>query len=255
MKSKNHSKIDYLLKIMKRLRDPVKGCPWDKKQTLESIIPLTIEEVYEVSEQIHNKDYVKLKEELGDLLFQVIYLSQIAKERNKFNFNHIVSSVTNKMIKRHPHVFKNKKFKNSDEFRIFWEKSKNHKSNGLLDSIPSNFPAIIKAFKIQKKVANVGFDYKNKLETIDKVIEEAKELKLEIKKKNYKKINEELGDLIFASLDVARKLNVHPENILAKANNKFISRWRKVEKIINQNNQNIKNLSTKDLNNLWKRIK
>ena len=110
---------------MKKLRDPTKGCPWDKKQTLESIIPHTIEEVYEVAEQVYNKDYQKLKDELGDLLFQIIYLTQIAHEKNKFNFNDVVKVITQKMISRHPHVFKNIKFKNIKEFNSWWEISKN----------------------------------------------------------------------------------------------------------------------------------
>ena len=120
-------KIEKLVKVMEKLRDPNNGCPWDKKQTMESIIPHTIEEVYEVAEQIYNKNYNELKEELGDLLFQVVYLSQLASEKNKFNFYDVVESITSKMISRHPHVFKNKKFKNMKEFKSWWEKSKKKK--------------------------------------------------------------------------------------------------------------------------------
>ncbi len=210
MKKNNKFPIQKLLNVMKKLRDPKKGCPWDKKQTLESIIPHTIEEVYEVAEQIYNKDYQKLKDELGDLLFQIVYLAQIAKEKDKFDFDDIVKKITEKMISRHPHVFENKKFKNMKEFKSWWENSKNKKLNSILDDIPSTYPAMLISNKIQKKVANVGFDYKNDIEAINKIIEEAKELKKEIKKKNKKKIKEELGDLIFACLDVSRKLNLNP---------------------------------------------
>ena len=146
-----NSEIDRLLSIMADLRDPIIGCPWDKKQTLESIIPHSIEEVYEVADQIYNKNYEKLKEELGDLLFQVVYLSQIAKEKNKFNFNDVVISIRKKMIDRHPHVFANKKFKNIEEFKNWWEESKNKRNNSILDDIPKNYPALIYANKIQKK--------------------------------------------------------------------------------------------------------
>ena len=128
-------KIDKLLKIMKKLRDPKNGCPWDKVQTLESIIPHSIEEVYEVAEQVYLKNYEKLKEELGDLLFQVVYLSQIASEKNKFDFNAVVESISLKMISRHPHVFKDKKFTNMKEFKLWWEKSKNKKKYSILDDI------------------------------------------------------------------------------------------------------------------------
>ena len=125
-------KIDKLVKIMKKLRDPENGCPWDKKQTIESIIPHSIEEVYEVAEQVYLKNYDKLKEELGDLLFQVIYISQIASEKKKFNFNDVVETITSKMILRHPHVFKNKKFKNMKEFNLWWENSKNKEDLSIL---------------------------------------------------------------------------------------------------------------------------
>jgi len=246
-------KISKLLKVMKTLRDPIKGCPWDRKQTMESIIPYSIEEVYEVAEQIYAKNYLELKSELGDLLFQVIYLSQIANEKKRFNFFDVVDSITKKMILRHPHIFNNKKFKNIKEFKNWWEKSKNKKNKHLLDDVPNTYPAMLKTYKIQKKVAKEGFEYKNDIQAINKVIEEAKELKIEIKRKNNKrKIKEELGDLIFASLDVSRKLKFHPETILNKANRKFSKRWRKIEKLLKKNNEDIKNLNINKLNYYWK---
>ena len=193
-------KIDKLVKIMEKLRDQNNGCPWDKKQTMESIIPHTIEDVYEVAQQIYNKNYNELKEELGDLLFQVVYLSQLASEKNKFNFYDVVESITSKMISRHPHVFKNKKFKNMKEFKSWWEKSKKKKQLSILDNITFTYQAYLEANKIQKKVASVGFDYKKKLDAIDKVSEELEELKIEIKAQNQRKIKEELGDLILQHL-------------------------------------------------------
>ena len=248
--------IKKLLQVMKNLRDPIKGCPWDKKQTMESIIPYSIEEMYEVAEQVYTKDYMKLKDELGDLLFQVVYLSQIANEKKKFNFYDVVDSITKKMILRHPHVFKNRKFKNIKEFKYWWEKSKNKKNKSLLDDIPNTYPSMLKAYKIQKKVANKGFVYETNLQAIDKVIEEAQELKKEIKRKNKKrKIKEELGDLIFASLDVVRKLKFHPETILNKANNKFSNRWKKIEKLIKINNEEISKLNINQLNYYWEKTK
>ena len=248
-------KIDKLVKIMEKLRDPNNGCPWDKQQTMESIIPHTIEEAYEVAEQIHNKNYNELKEELGDLLFQVVYLSQIASEKNKFNFYDVVESITSKMISRHPHVFKNKKFKNMKEFKSWWEKSKKKKQLSILDNIPFTYPAYLEANKIQKKVASVGFDYKNKLDAIDKISEELEELKIEIKAQNQRKIKEELGDLIFATLDVSRKLKLDPEIILKKANNKFSKRWRKLESLAKKENLNLNKLSLKNYDMLWKKAK
>jgi MazG family protein len=248
-------KIDKLLKVMEKLRDPINGCPWDKKQTLETIIPYSIEDVYEVAVEVYKKNYKGLKEELGDLLFQIVYLSQIAKEKGKFDFKDVINEIINKMIFRHPHVFKNKKFKNMKEFNEWWEESKNKKNKGLLNNIPNNLPAILRANKIQKKISKVGFEYKDNLEAIDKIIEEANELKKEIKEKNTKKTKEELGDLIFACLDVARKLNPNPETILSKANNKFISRWKKIEKMIKKDKKKFNELDIKKFNKYWKLAK
>jgi len=240
---------------MELLRDPVKGCPWDKKQTLESIIPHSIEEVYEVAEQIYNKDYPKLKDELGDLLFQVIYLSQITKEKRKFTFNDVVNGIIKKMISRHPHVFKKKKFKNLQDFNNWWEESKNRKYKSILDGIPTNYPAMLKSNKIQKKVAKVGFEYRNDIQALNKVMEEVNELKKEIKRNNRKKIQEELGDLIFASLDMARKLKLDPEVILSKSNNKFVKRWKKIESFIKNDGKNLNELKLKDFNKYWQKAK
>ena len=243
--------INQILEIMKKLRDPENGCPWDIKQTLNTIIPYSIEEVYEVAEQVYKKNYNKLKEELGDLLFQVIYMSEIASEKNKFDFNDVVKEITKKMIKRHPHVFKNKKFQNMNDFKEWWENSKNKRNKSLLDNIPFTYPAMIQANKIQKKVANVGFEYSNNEDAINKIIEESKELKKELKKNNLKKIKEELGDLIFATLDVSRKLKLNPEEILKKGNRKFIKRWKKLEKIIKKENKIFYKLTPKQWEKYW----
>ena len=247
--------INKLVKIMKKLRDPKDGCPWDKKQTMESIIPHSIEEVYEVAEQVYLKNYDKLKEELGDLLFQVVYLSQIASERNKFDFNDVIECIASKMILRHPHVFKGKKFKNMKEFKLWWEESKNKNENSILDDIPFTYPAYLEANKIQKKVASVGFEYNNDLEALNKVYEELGELKKELHAKNKNRIKEELGDLIFATLDVSRKLKLNPELILKNANNKFSKRWKKLEKLAQKEKLDLHKLSSKKYDLLWNKAK
>ena len=249
------TEITKLIQVMKKLRDPISGCPWDKKQTMESIIPHTIEEVYEVAEQVYSRNYDQLKDELGDLLFQVIYLSQIASEKNKFHFNDVVKNIKEKMIFRHPHVFKNTKFKNIKEFKLWWEKSKNKEQNSILDSIPVTLPALQESNKIQKKVAAVGFEYNNDIEAVEKVNEELNELKKEIKAKNKKKIREELGDLIFAVLDVSRKLKLDPESVLKQSNKKFSTRWKKLEKYTNKVNLKLNNLSINQYNKIWNEVK
>ncbi len=249
------SEISILINVMKKLRDPVKGCSWDKKQTMETIIPHSIEEVYEVAEQVYNRNYDKLKDELGDLLFQVIYLSQIASEKNKFNFNDVVKNITEKMIYRHPHVFKNKKFKNTKDFKKWWENSKNKECKSILDSIPTTLPALQETNKIQKKVAALGFEYRNNKQAFEKIYEELRELEIEIKKNNKKKIKEELGDLIFATLDFTRKLNLNPELILKSSNKKFKQRWNKVEKIADKEKIALNKISLKKYNQIWENAK
>ena len=247
--------IQKLLNVMKKLRDPQKGCPWDKKQTIETIIPHTIEEVYEVAEQVYNKNFDKLKEELGDLLFQVIYISQIASEKKKFNFNDVVKTITSKMITRHPHVFQNKKFKNMKEFKLWWENSKKKENLSILDNIPKTLPAIQEANKIQKKVASVGFEYKNNKEAVDKVYEELDELETEIKNNNKKSIKEELGDLIFATLDVSRKLKLDPETVLKKSNKKFKTRWKKLENCAKKEKLDLNKMTINKYNKIWQKVK
>ena len=252
---KKKYKISDLLKIMEELRDPKSGCPWDKKQTFESIIPHSIEEVYEVAEEIYNKNYINLENELGDLLFQVIYLSQIAKEKKKFDFNDVVDKIAKKMVFRHPHVFSNKKFNNMKDFKNWWEKSKKKNSKSILDTIPNTFPSQIKAHKIQKKVAKYGFDYENINQALKKVEEEINELKKEIKRKKTNKIKEELGDLIFATIDLSRKLNLNPETILASANKKFAKRFKIMEKNLMKKKIDIKDLNFQKIEYYWEESK
>ena len=252
---KKKYKISDLLKIMEELRDPKSGCPWDKKQTFESIIPHSIEEVYEVAEEIYNKNYINLENELGDLLFQVIYLSQIAKEKKKFDFNDVVDKIAKKMVFRHPHVFSNKKFNNMKDFKNWWEKSKKKNSKSILDTIPNTFPSQVKAHKIQKKVAKYGFDYENINQALKKVEEEINELKKEIKRKKINKIKEELGDLIFATIDLSRKLNLNPETILASANKKFAKRFKIMEKNLMKKKIDIKDLNFQKIEYYWEESK
>jgi len=252
MKNKKSYSIDELLNIMDELREK---CPWDKEQTMDSLKILTIEESYELTEAIDEKNYEEIKNELGDLLLHIIFYSKIASETSKFNFNDVVENITKKMIFRHPHVFKNRKFKNLKDFKLWWENSKNKKQNSILDNIPVTLPALQEANKIQKKVAAVGFEYSNDIEAIEKVNEELNELKKEIKIKNKKKIREELGDLIFAVLDVSRKLKLDPESVLKQSNRKFSKRWKKLEKHANKKNLELQNLSINEYNKIWNKVK
>ena len=250
-----NNNISKLIKVVNRLRDPKKGCSWDKKQTLETIIQHTIEEVHELKDEIYKKNYIGIKEELGDLLFQVVFLTQITKEKNKFDFDEVAKDISKKMIFRHPHLYSEKKFKNKKDHEIWWEKSKGKKLNSILDGIPKSYPSMLVSNKIQKKVASVGFDYNSNLEALNKIIEEANELKIELKTNDKKNIKDELGDLIFSCLVLSRKLKLDPEIILYRSNIKFKKRWEKLEKLVKKDKKKLINLSKKEYNLYWNKIK
>lgn len=252
--------IDKLKKIIQQLRDPKNGCPWDVKQDFESIAPHVIEEAYEVADTISNKNYDELKLELGDLLFQVIFLSQIADEEERFNFDDVVEAICTKMIKRHPHVFAfDDSIKTAADQEIAWEKQKEQEKlektskneseqNSILDGITNNLPPMEKAIKIQNKVSKVDFDWVNIESVFDKVFEELDELKLAISERS--NIEEELGDVLFLITNIARKLKISPEMALMKCNNKFEKRFRFIEQ-----NCDIKSANLEEMNDLWEKSK
>ena len=205
LKNKKTNELDKLLKIMSHLRDPDKGCPWDIKQTFESIAPYTIEEAYEVSQSIQDKDYDELMDELGDLLLQVVFLSQIAKEKHLFKFNDVVKSINKKLIRRHPHIFeKNTNIKTPDDVKNQWdrikeqEKKEKTKNINTLSKITKNLPSIIKSQKIQEEVSKDGFDFKNVNDCILKLQEEIQEFKEALKTNDKQKCLDEGGDVLFS---------------------------------------------------------
>jgi len=251
--------ITDLLKIMKQLRDKDTGCPWDKIQTFETISKYTIEEAYEVAEAISNSDWENLKEELGDLLLQVVYHSQIAEELNLFNFNEVVEIISNKMISRHPHVFGANKFERSLPQQIIeWEllkdienKEKLNDSNYLLDNVPKSLPALIRANKLQKKAAKVKFDWEKTRDVLDKLNEESKELLDAIDNTNQVEVEEEIGDLFFTMVNLARKLDIDPEQALMRTNDKFQKRLNGIEDELSKTGRSIYDVDSDDLELLW----
>ncbi|GIW21837.1 MAG: hypothetical protein KatS3mg068_0844 [Candidatus Sericytochromatia bacterium] len=257
-----NTSIERLLNIVSFLRSP-DGCPWDREQTHESIKKNIIEEAYEVVEAIEKKDNNLLKEELGDLLLQVVLQSQIAEESNEFDFEEVAEEIGNKIIRRHPHVFKKDEYEalTAEEVKKLWEKIKNeekkkkYKNNSYLSDIPKALPSIIKAEKIQRKVASLGFDWQNIKDVFKKFEEEEKELKEAIDKNDRNKIEEEIGDLFFTLVNISRWLKVDPELALSKANNKFIERFNKVEKEIKNLKKDFKNFSLEELEIFWQKCK
>ncbi len=215
-----------LLAIMDELREK---CPWDNKQTLESIRHLTIEETYELSDSILEKDMDKIKKELGDLLLHIVFYSRIASETKAFDIADVCNSLCEKLIHRHPHIYGDVKVQDENEVKSNWEKLKLKEggNKSTLGGIPNSLPALIKAYRIQEKARGVGFDWEKPEQVLEKVHEEVDELKEELLKKG--KVEEEFGDLLFALINYARFINVNPEDALEKTNRKFIKRFQYLE--------------------------
>ena len=252
--------INNLLQTFKRLRDPSQGCPWDKEQDFKSIASCSIEEAYEVADAIEREDFNDLKEELGDLFFQIIFHSGMAEEKKLFNFEEVVKELNDKLIRRHPHVFDKKQEMSASESLEIWEKEKKkerEKKNliSLMDDIPKNLPSLTRAKKIQKRAKSVGFDWQNENEVLRKIDEEIDELKRAKASQKKEDISEEIGDLFFTLVNLSRHYNLEPEDIIRKANLKFETRFRKMEDEASMANVDLKDLEINELETLWQRIK
>ena len=259
--------MNNLLEIMSRLRDPKTGCPWDIEQTFETIAPFTIEEAYEVHEAISNNNYDNLKDELGDLLLQIVFHSKIAEELQLFCFDEVVESICEKMVERHPHVFGYEKIETADEQLASWEnikakereiKSENQSETlSALSGVSVAYPALLRAEKLQKRAARVGFDWKETEPVLNKLDEEVNELK-EVLNENCEKfrLEEELGDILFTCVNLARHINIDPETALHKANRKFTQRFQHVETLLKKEmNIRPENADFSELEERWKRAK
>lgn len=258
---------------MRRLRKPETGCPWDIKQTFSTIVPYTLEEVYEVVDTIEREDYPHLKEELGDLLFQVVFYSQLAEEQSLFSFEDIISSLIQKLVIRHPHVFPKgtleseqdsslENYGSTDESGIKqkWEaikkserKKKGH--NSILADVPASLPALTRAQKLQKRAASHGFDWPSVDGVLNKLDEESNELKAALSQGDEENIDEELGDLIFTLVNLCRHLNVDAETSLRKATRKFEQRFHYVENTVLSTGQNFSETTLEELDQLWNKAK
>ena len=221
--------FERMLIIMDELREQ---CPWDKKQTMDSLRYLTIEELYELSDAILDKDMPEIKKELGDLLLHIVFYARIASETNDFDISDVINGVCDKLVHRHPHIYGDVKVNDEVEVKKNWEKLKlKEGKKSVLEGVPRSLPAIVKAFRIQEKVRGIGFDWDNKSQIWEKVLEEIEELKAEVENKNKERIESEFGDVLFALINYARFIDVNPEDALERCNKRFIKRFQIMEKL------------------------
>jgi XTP/dITP diphosphohydrolase len=251
---KNHTSFIRLLNIMDELREK---CPWDKKQTLESLSYLTIEETYELIDAILEKDMNQIKGELGDLLLHIVFYSKIASETNDFTIDDVIHTVCDKLIERHPHVYGDVKVQNEEEVKANWEKIKlKNGKKSVLEGVPKSLPSMVKATRIQEKARGVGFDWDNKDQVFDKVKEEFSELHHEISQKdNQTKIEKEFGDVLFSMINYARFIGVDPESALERTNKKFIGRFTYLEEEVKKRNLDLTKMSLDEMDEIWNESK
>ncbi|MBU0692967.1 nucleoside triphosphate pyrophosphohydrolase [bacterium] len=246
-----------LIGIMRKLRSPEGGCPWDRQQTHESLRPYLIEETYEVLDSIDRGAYAELKKELGDLLLHIVFHAQLANEANLFSMRHVLEGINEKLIHRHPHVFGDGKVETTDDVNRQWERIKlneKHKPK-LLDGVPKHQPALNRAFRVQEKAAAVGFDWPSAEPVWDKLDEEIAELKHEVKTGDQHKMAAEFGDLLFSMVNLGRKLGIHPEESLRLAISKFTTRFRYIEEALEKAGIDIYKCSLEEMDRLWEAAK
>ena len=252
--------ISKIRKVIKILRDPIDGCPWDLKQDYNSLAPYSIEEAYELVDAIENNDIEEIKKELGDLLLQVILISQVADDKGDFDFDDVANEISEKIIRRHPQIF-DKNYNENDLPHESWEKIKKLEKNKItntkntLDQVEKKIPTLLRSLKIQKKAASLNFDWENETQVLNKINEEIHELTDAIKVNDKKMIEEELGDLFFTIINLSRRLNLDPEQTIRKANKKFTTRFNEMENFIEDNKLKWHNLKKHDFKNLWNKIK
>jgi XTP/dITP diphosphohydrolase len=247
--------FDRLLEIMDELREK---CPWDKKQTIETLRTLTIEETYELADAIIKKDLTEVKKELGDLLLHIVFYAKIGSEKNAFDITDVINGINEKLVHRHPHVFGDIEVTGSREVEENWESIKmkeKDRNNSVLSGVPDTLPALVKANRVQQKVRGVGFDWEEKSQIWDKVNEELNELKVEIENQDQEKIEAEFGDFLFSIINAARLYDVDPETALERTNRKFMKRFNFLEDQTLKKGISLKNMSLDEMNVIWEKAK
>lgn len=242
-----------LLKIMDELRE---GCPWDRKQTIHSLSHLTVEETYELTDAILEENFDEMKGELGDLLLHIVFYAKIASEKKEFDIEDVIEAICKKLIDRHPHIYGDVKVENENDVKQNWEKLKlKEGKKSVLEGVPKGLPALIKAQRIQDKVAGIGFDWENPEQVFEKVKEEIKEFEEESKARNQQKMEEEFGDVLFALINYARHKNINPEKALELTNKKFIKRFKYLEKETTEKGLKLHDMSLEEMDVFWEEAK
>lgn len=252
------TEIDRLIKIMVRLRNKENGCPWDLKQTPKSLKKYILEESYEVLDAIDDNDPEEIKKELGDLLLQVVFQAQIFSEQNLFSFDDVAKGISDKLERRHPHIFgANSQNISAEEVAINWEKIKKTKEGkkNILDGVPRNFNSLLRSLRLQEKAAAVGFEWPDEQGILDKVNEELEELQQGINNKDQDNIEEEFGDLLFAMVNLSKRLKVNPEEALNRCNNKFIRRFGYIEQQLDEKKIEFEDQTLEQLDKIWDEAK
>ena len=245
--------FDRLLTIMDELRAQ---CPWDKKQTMETLRHLTIEETYELGDAILDNDLEEIKKELGDVLLHIVFYSKIGSETNDFDIADVCNAICEKLINRHPHIYGDVKVENEEDVKRNWENLKLQEGrNSVLEGVPKSLPALVKANRIQEKVAGVGFDWEEPNQVWEKVEEELNEFKIEVESGNKDKMENEFGDVIFSLVNYARFLNINPENALERTNKKFTNRFQYLESKAKSLNKPLKDMTLSEMDVFWEEAK
>lgn len=245
--------FDRLLTIMDELRA---GCPWDKKQTMESLRHLTIEETYELGDAILENDLQEIKKELGDVLLHIVFYSKIGSETNAFDIADVCNGISEKLISRHPHIYGDVKVDNEEDVKRNWENLKLKEGNkSVLEGVPKSLPALVKANRMQEKVAGVGFDWENPNQVWEKVTEELQEFRDEVEKGRYDAMENEFGDVLFSMVNYARFLNINPENALERTNKKFVKRFQYLEEKAKSLNKPLKDMTLSEMDVFWEEAK
>ena len=245
--------FERLVKIMDDLREK---CPWDKKQTIQTLRQLTLEETYELTEAITEENWKAIKEELGDLLLHIVFYAKIGKEQNKFTLDEVINGISDKLIVRHPHIYGDVQVDNEEDVKRNWEKIKlKEGKSSVLSGVPKALPSLVKAMRLQEKAKQVGFEWENKEQVWDKVEEEINEMKEVIEENNQKRIEEEFGDVVFSLVNFARFLNIDAENALEITNKKFIDRFTQMEQAAQAKGRSLNDMRLEEMDAIWNEIK